>query len=95
MQIQPLCIQLCQPDRGPLLQDFIAGQEASIQQYGVEGNAGSKGLEIHLNLQEGSVRVQALIQQEVDLVKQELLAARLRPAAAHTAGHILSQSCQL
>ena len=87
MQIQPLCVQLSLLDGGPVLQDFVAGQEASIRQYGLEGSAAGKGLEVTLCLQEGSARVQALIQQEVDLVQQELLSTRLRsPAAANAAG---------
>lgn len=72
------------------LQDFIAGQEASIKQYGLDSAAAGQGLQVHMQLQEGSARVQALIQQEVDLVKQELLSARLRsPATLNATGSLL------
>lgn len=43
-----------------------------------------------MQLQEGSAKVHALIQQEVDLVKQELLSARLRsPAPLNPTGSLL------
>ena len=69
------------PQGGIALQDFIAGQEASIRQYGLDSSGGRQGLQVQLQLQEGSAKVHALIQQEVDLVKQELLSARLRSPA--------------
>ena len=72
------------------LQDFIAGQEASIKQYGLDSAAAGQGLQVQMQVQEGSARVQALIQQEVDLVKQELLSARLRsPATLNATGGLL------
>lgn len=75
---------------GVALQDFIAGQEASIKQYGLDSYAGRQGLQVQMQLQEGSARVHALIHQEVDLVKQELLSARLRsPAPVNPTGHLL------
>jgi len=44
---------------------------------------------VQLRLEEGSARVQALIHQETDLVKQELLSTRLTtPAAANAAGQL-------
>ena len=44
---------------------------------------------MQLRLEEGSARVQALIHQETDLVKQELLSTRLTtPAAANAAGQL-------
>lgn len=69
------------PQTGIALQDFIAGQEASIRQHGLDGAAGREGLQVQLQLQEGCARLEALIQQEVHLVKQELLSARLRSPA--------------
>jgi hypothetical protein len=89
LQIQPHCIQLSHPGGGSVLEDFIAGQEASIEQYGLQAQAAGKGLEVQLRLEEGSARVQALIHQETDLVKQELLSTRLTtPAAANAAGQL-------
>ncbi|KAL0033080.1 hypothetical protein WJX79_001998 [Trebouxia sp. C0005] len=86
VQIQPHCIQLSHPGGGSVLEDFIAGQEASIEQYGLQAQAGGKGLEVQLRLEQGSARVQALIHQETDLVRQELLCTRLTtPAAANAA----------
>ena len=87
LQVQPHCIQLSQPEGGSPLQDFIAGQEASIQQYGLEGRAARQGLQVQLRLEEGSAQVQALIQQEAHLIRQELLSSRLRtPPVANAAG---------
>ena len=84
LQVQPSCVRLVMQQTqqgGVALQDFIAGQEASIKQYGLDGAAGREGLQVQLQLQEGCARVEALIQQEVLLVKQELLSARLRSPA--------------
>lgn len=78
-------MQLLMPHGNIALQDFIAGQEASVKQYGLDSAAAGQGLQVQMQLQEGSARVQALIQQEVDLVKQELLSARLRSPATLTA----------
>ena len=87
LQVQPACVQLIMPQGDLSLQDFTAGQEASIKQYGLDGAAAAQGLQVQLQLEEGAARVQALIQQEVHLVKQELLSARLRsPAARHATG---------
>ncbi len=89
LQIQPHCIQLSHPGGGSVLQDFIAGQEAGIEQYGLQVQAAGKGLEVQLRLEQGSARVQALIHQETDLVRQELLSTRLTtPAAANAAGQL-------
>ena len=74
-----------------VLEDFIAGQEASIEQYGVQAQAqaAAKGLQVQLSLEQASARVQALIHQETDLVRQELLSTRLTtPAAANAAGQL-------
>lgn len=90
LQVQPSCVQLVMPHGNIALQDFTAGQEASIKQYGLDSAAAGQGLEVQMQLQEGSARVQALIQQEVDLVKQELLSARLRsPATWNATGSLL------
>lgn len=83
VQIQPHCVMLSMPHGGPVLQDFIAGQEASIQQYGLQASNAAQGLQVQLCLQQGAAQVQALIQQEAHLCKQELLAARLAPPAAN------------
>ena len=78
------------PQGSIALQDFIAGQEASIKQYGLDSSAGSQGLQVQMQLHEGSARVHALIQQELDLVKQELLSARLRsPGPLNPTGILL------
>lgn len=91
MQVQPASVQLVVPHTGSVLQDFSAGQEADISQYGLDNHAAKQGLQVQLQLQEGCAKVQALIQQEVDLVKQELLATRLRsPAVMNAKGrHLL------
>lgn len=96
VQVQPSCVQLVMPQTGTALQDFIAGQEASIRQHGLDGAAGREGLQVQLQLQEGCARVEALIQQEVHLVKQELLSARLRsPAQVKSTGsrHTMRLPC--
>ncbi|DBB04699.1 TPA: hypothetical protein ACH3X1_012753 [Trebouxia sp. C0004] len=86
IQIQPHCIQLSHPGGGSVLEDFIAGQEASIEQHGLQAQAAGKGLQVQLRLEQGSAYVQALIHQEADLVRQELLSTRLTtPAAANAA----------
>lgn len=85
MQVQPSCVQLVLAQTGTALQDFIAGQEASIRQYRLEGEGARQGLQVQLQLEEGSARVQALIQQETDLVKQELLSARTSTPAVQNA----------
>ena len=90
IQVQPSCVQLIMPQGGIALQDFIEGQEASIKQYSLDTSAGQQGLQVQMQLQEGSAKVHALIQQEVDLVKQELLSARLRsPAPLNPTGSLL------
>ena len=93
VQVQASCVQLVLPQGGPTLQDFIAGQEASIRQYRLQGDAARQGLQVQLQLEEGSARVQALIQQETDLVKQELLSARIStPAVLNATGEPTHQS---
>ena len=90
IQVQPSCVQLIMPQGGIALQDFTEGQEASIKQYGLDSSAGQQGLQVQMQLQEGSAKVHALVQQEVDLVKQELLSARLRsPASLNPTGSLL------
>ena len=86
MQIQPHCVMLSMPNGGAVLQDFVAGQEASISQYGLQGSSAKQGLTVQLRLQEGAARVQALINQEADLCKQELLASRLPRHTANATG---------
>ena len=89
-QVQPSCVQLVTLHGGVALQDFVAGQEASIRQYSLDSSAGRQGLQVQMQLQEGSAKVHALIRQEVDLVKQELLSARLRiPASPNPIGSLL------
>ena len=77
------------PNGGPVLQDFTAGQEAHIQQYGLQASSAAQGLQVQLCLQQGAAQVQDLIQQEAHLCKQELLAARLTAPAANAAGELL------
>lgn len=71
-----------------MLQDFIAGQEATIQQYGLQASSAAQGLQVQLCLQQGAAQVQALIQQETHLCKQELMAARLTAPAANATGKL-------
>lgn len=64
-----------------LVEDFDKGQEVLISRYDLQGNP--EGLQVQLDLQQGHAQVQAVIDQEVSLVKHNLLATRLtdRPNA--------------
>ena len=55
-----------------LMQDFEAGCEVLVGRYSLQNIAG--GLQVQLEVEKGCAQVQALIDQEVALVKHQLLA---------------------
>lgn len=70
-----------------LVQEFEAGQEVHISRYSLQDHA--EGLQVQLNLQQGCAQVQTLIDQEVALVKHQLMAAHTAsPSVAPVPGKL-------
>lgn len=73
LQVQPCCVQMVVTGSNELVQDFEAGREVLVGRYSLQNLAG--GLQVQLDLEQGCAQVQAFIDQEVALVKHQLLAA--------------------
>lgn len=93
LQVQPWCVQMVVTGSNELVQDFEAGQEVPVGRYSLQNLAG--GLQVQLDLEQGCAQVQALIDQEVALVKHQPLAAHLHtPSTAPAPGKPCHQSPQ-